>query len=279
MKPTISIILPAIRKDNWDALYNSISLACKKHSFEVIFCGPLSLTEKLQSLPNVKYVKDLGSPTRASNIACLMAEGELLTWIADDGVMIEDSLDKNIELLRSMGSDVKNVVVVKYYEGSDRSKKNLQQDSYFYLGNTCLRSRYVNPLWLMYNNPIMYRAFYDKIGGLDCSFQSCPMAHIDFGIKCQFFGANTKLSEFYYLDVGHMENTTGDHKPIHISQKNFDEPLLFERYNAPNWPDAVKIFKNDSWKEFPSIWTLRFKNGVPKDYQTILKENDAHETP
>ena len=275
-KPDISIILPAIRQDNWDKLYDSILLACKKYTFELILCGPLPLTEKLQLLENVKYVKDLGCPTRASNIAGLLAEGKLITWIADDGVMLEDSLDLNIELLYSMGDFYKNVVIVKYFEGPDGTKKDEQLDSYFYVWNTVIRSPYVPPRWVTFNNPIMYRKFYDEMGGLDVSYESCPMAHIDFGIRCQVAGAKTTISPTPFLDVGHMPEETGDHKAIHRSQKNFDEPLIIKKYHNPNWPvDNPLVLSIDTWKLVPSKWLRRFINGVPKDYQSILKDNEA----
>jgi hypothetical protein len=269
-KPFISIILPAIRKPRWDKLYDSVLLACKKYSFELILCGPLALTDKLQALSNVKYVKDLGSPTRASNIAAMLAEGELITWIADDGVMLEDSIDNNIDMLLSMGSNYKNVVIQKYFEGKDGTKKNLMPDEYFLINNSGNWSQYLNNSWWLFNNPLMYRKFYDQLGGIDSEFEACPMAHNDFAVRAQQSGASVKISPYPILDCDHMEGGSGDHMPIFICQHNFDEPKYQNRYRNPNWVLNKMELPIDNWKKADSIWKRRFNNGVPKDYSELL---------
>ena len=98
MKPEISIILPAIRQENWDKLYDSI-VASTNRSFELIICSPYALTPKLQDLKNVKYVKDFGGPTRASAIASLLAEGKLIAWLTDDAILKPNALDAAIDQL------------------------------------------------------------------------------------------------------------------------------------------------------------------------------------
>ena len=130
MKPEISIILPAIRVENWDKLYDSIMMSTSRR-FELIICGPYALTKKLQDLTNVKYVKDFGCPTRASAIASLLAEGKLITWVTDDAILVRDSLDTAINLLYSMGEDYKNVIISKYLEGQMGQQKTHQPDWYF----------------------------------------------------------------------------------------------------------------------------------------------------
>jgi GT2 family glycosyltransferase len=269
-KPFISITLPAIRAPLWDDLYDSILLSCKKYSFELILCGPLPLTKKLQSKENVKYVKDLGCPTRASNIACSLAEGELITWIADDAVMIEDSLDKNIDMLLQMGNDYKNVIIQKYYEGKNGTKKELFPDNYFLINNSGNQSPYLNDNWYLFNNPLMYRKFYDELGGLDSCFEACPMAHNDLAVRAQHLGANVKISRYPILDCDHMEGGSGDHMPIFICQTNFDQPKYQMRYRNPNWILNPMRLSIDNWKNTDSIWKRRFSNGVPKDYSELL---------
>lgn len=269
-KPTVSIVFPAIRTPRWDSLYDSVLLSCKKYSFELILCGPLPLTQKLQSKENVKYIKDLGCPTRASNIACSLAEGQLITWIADDAVMIEDSLDKNIEMLFEMGDNYKNVITQKYFEGKDGTHKEIFPDSYFLINNSGNYSPFLNNNWFLFNNPLMYRKFYDELGGLDSTFEACPMAHNDFAVRAQYSGANVKISPYPILDCDHMEDGTGDHMPIFICQTNFDQPKYQNRYRNPNWilnPMKIPI---DNWKDVDSIWQRRFSNGVPKNYSELL---------
>src|SRR3990167_9472224 len=99
-KPELSIICPSIRPQNLDAIYDSILLSTKRE-FELIIAGPYPLTQKLQGQNNVKYVKDFGSPVRASNIAALLCEGKLFFHTADDALFLPEALDKNIEIGRA----------------------------------------------------------------------------------------------------------------------------------------------------------------------------------
>ena len=67
-KPEVSLILPSILTVRRPALYESI-LKSTNRDFELIICGPNPLPEELKEKRNVKYVKDYGSPVRASHIA------------------------------------------------------------------------------------------------------------------------------------------------------------------------------------------------------------------
>ena len=272
-KPEISLILPGIRQPNWDRLYDSI-LKSTKRTFELIICGPLPLTEKLQSLPNVKYAKDLGSPMRASNIAASLAEGRLITWIADDAVLLPDSLDANVDFLYSLGESEKNVVTIKYYEGKDGSHKPIQPDIYFRI-NGChvTASSYIPSSFWIFNHVIMYRSFFDELGGWDCEYQACPMGHTDFAIRAQSSGAKVAMSNAPCLDCGWMEGDSGDHRPIFLSQTMIDEPKYQNKYRNPSWKENQSSIRIDNWKKSESIWSKRFINGVPKDYNEILSSN------
>ena len=93
----LSIIMPGIRPQNWDAVYNSI-LNSTKRTFELIIVSPFSLTPYLASQGNVKYVKDFGNPTRASCIGATLAEGKYIDpSMADDALFLENAIDKNLD--------------------------------------------------------------------------------------------------------------------------------------------------------------------------------------
>lgn len=278
-KPELSIILPAIRQHLWDGVYDSI-LGATKRSFELIICSPLPLTPKLQALSNVKYVKDLGSPMRASNIAAMLCEGKLVTWIADDAILLPDSLDKNIDFLYAMGESYKNCVMIKYFEGSNLTHEMMGTakpelpDSYFYINNSGNVSPYLDNSWVLFNHVIMYRQFFDELGGWDCEFQACPMGHNDFGIRAQAAGAEVKISPYPCLDCDHMSGDTGDHRPIFLIQTYIDQPKYQARYRNPNWQETPLRIDITNWKKQETVWKKRFVNGsVPTSYQDILNQN------
>jgi len=261
MKPEISIILPAIRRENWDSMYDSILMSTSK-SFELIICGPYPLTDKLQKLQNVKYVKDFGSPTRASAIASLLAEGKLITWITDDAVLMPDALNLAVDTLYSMGDSHKNVVITKYLEGKPGTQKLHQPDYYYKINGRegfrpCTYSPYISDEWWIFNTALMHRSFFEELGGLDCSFEHAAMADTDFAIRAQALGANVKVTQILMYDCDHGQ---ADHKPIEIAQIGFDEPLIQSKYRDPDWEEKLKAKINiNNWKNFPSVWTRRFE--------------------
>jgi|TARA_R110000787_G_scaffold280189_1_gene390793 hypothetical protein len=259
MKPELSIILPAIRQENWDNLYDSIVMSTSRN-FELIICGPYPLTEKLQKLQNVKYVKDFGSPTRASAIASTVAEGKLITWLTDDAILTPNSLGLAIDELYAMGENYKNVITCKYLEGAGHP---VHSQNWYYLINGKDGSRpptyspHVPNSWWIFNIAIMYRSFFEELGGLDCSYEHAAMADTDLAIRAQYSGANVKMTD---ITMYHCEHGQADHKPVEIAQSDCDVPLIQSKYRDPMWRDKVDInIKLNNWKKFDTIWKRRFE--------------------
>lgn len=247
--------MPGIRQHNWNRVYDSILISTKR-SFELVICGPYPLTDRLQNSPNVKYIKDYGSPSRASNIALELCEGKLIILTSDDAVLLPEALDKNIDVLYSMGTDYKNVVVAKYFEGRDGTQKPVQPDGYYKInGADCSRSQFISDNWWVFNASVMYREFLEELGGWDCCFEGIVMAHIDMAVRAQFLGANVKMSDYPLGDCDHGQP---DHKPVEISQLTYDEPLFQSRYMNPTWTTNNMRLNIKNWKNAPVIWTRRF---------------------
>jgi hypothetical protein len=70
----VSILIPAIRVNNWERMYQTILDACKEHTFELVLVSPFDLPESLKSKTNIKLIKDYGSPTRAAQIGLLTGQ-------------------------------------------------------------------------------------------------------------------------------------------------------------------------------------------------------------
>jgi len=260
-KPEISLILPSIRPDRLEGLYESI-LKSTNRSFELIVAGPYPLPPALQDIKNIKYVKDYGSPVRASNVAASLCEGEVYTWLADDCIMFEDSLDKCMDIFYEMGDSKNNVLVAKYFEGEmgSQERTSLQPDSYFKIINTPASSPHLPKDWWLFNIAFMRASFFEKLGGWDASYEGTWASHADMAIRAQFAGANVKMADVPLFVCDHMPGGTADHMPIFICQHQHDEPLLHQRYRDPQWtlnlPHRMKI---DNWKNAPIIWKRRFK--------------------
>ena len=260
MKPEISIIIPSIRPDRLEKLYQSI-LKSTDRSFEVVIVSPYPLPASLESVKNIKYAKDFGSPVRASNIAASLCEGRVYTWAADDCLFFEGSLDIYMDQFYKMGDNRKNVLVGKYYEGQENSaeRKTLQPESYFKIINTPASSQFLPNDWWLFNIGVMYQEFFHELGGWDCSFQGTWSSHVDMAIRAQFLGANVKLADIPLFECDHMPGATGDHGPIFICQHQFDEPLLHKKYRNENWPLKAEMkLSLDNWKKSETIWKRRF---------------------
>lgn len=259
-KPTISIILPSIRSENLVSFYNSLCLSCKKYTFELIIVGPYPLPTDLENYKNIKYVRDFGSPNRAQCIAVLLCEGEIVTWQGDDALMEENSIDTHIDMLKNMGSDIRNVVVAKYREGQFGSinRETHHPDQYFMIAYGPAGSPYLQTNWWLFNVAFVYRELLEHLGGFDSRFQGTWSAQTDLAIRAQFFGVNVKMSGIDCMVCDH--EPAGNHKPIEECQNFNDVPLLNSIYRDPNWTKSRNVTVDGfSWKTEESVWSKRFK--------------------
>ena len=260
-RPEISIILPSIRTKELDTIYETI-LASTNRTFELIVVGPYALTPNLQTKKNVKYVKDFGSPVRCSNIGATLCEGKLIMWSADDGWFVENALDNNINTLYGMPYDPKNVVVARYFEGENRSGKDSWHGSpngdYYKLTKAYPATQYINPEWWIFNVAILYREFFDQLGGWDCRYQATAASHADMAVRAQALGAKVVMSDYPLLNCDHQPNPNiGDHGPIVQAQFQEDYPYYVEKFSKPIENDTLKLDLLN-WKNSPSVWKKRF---------------------
>jgi hypothetical protein len=255
-KPEISILLPAIRVNEWVRVYDSLSQATKRN-FELIIVGPFALPENLQKVTNIKYCKDFGCPTRASSIASLMAEGELISWFTDDGTYNAGSLDLVIDELREMGEDEKNIVTSKYGEGNHNNPAHASDEYWTLNYHPAISSPFAPDHWITFNTAIMYRSYYEKLGGVDCEFEHVAIADADLAYRAYQDGANVKMVN---VKTYHCAHGQPDHQPIAECHVMNDEPLIHSKYREPNWRDNVKISIDiNNWKKASSVWERRFK--------------------
>ena len=251
----LSVIMPGIRPRKWEKVDESIEESLDGTNYELIICSPYQLPGHMDSKFKVKYVKDYGCPTRASNIAASLAEGDLIFWTADDGLFRPGALKKLIlesGLLQS-GICLKKVITAKYTEGG-----NSQPNSYFKMGNAYPRTPMIDPDWWIFNVGLMRTSYFNYLGGWDCGFQACPLAHADMAIRAYRDGADVQFSEDEILDCEHMPGSSGDHGPIFVAQTYEDTPKFIAKHSQA-CPGRIDM---DNWKQAEPIWSKRFKKNV-----------------
>ena len=253
MNIDLTVLVPAIRKERWVDMYNSIKSSTKRN-FELIIVGPYSLPEELQRMVNVKYIKDYGNPVRASQIGSLIAEGKYIFWASDDGTFQPGALDKAIDCLESQeNKSIKDVVISNYKEAGAA-----QPDDVLRLNVAYPRSPHIPDEWYQFNVATMYTEFFHQLGGYDCSFEACPIAYADISARAQRAGANILLVNEVILDCTHMPGTTGDHAPIHYAHLQSDEPLYKTIYHNPDCVGRTSLDINN-WKKADKVWNRRFR--------------------
>ena len=255
----ISVCLAAIRKDNWERLYNSIVDSIGDYTFELIFCGPHEeLPEALQNLDNVRCIQDYGCPTRAQQISMKEAKGRYITWTADDGWFYKDGLKQCIDYLDEQPKDQK-CIVTQYTEGGSDGLGDPSRGAYYINYHDPVRSSFYEDHFLIFNSVILETSVFHELGGFDCRFEACPMAFVDFGARAQLSGIKPALTSTIF-ECTHMPGTSGDHAPIHHAQIDHDQPLYGKIWSDPSCLERIKI-DYDNWQEAPEVWTRRFNEG------------------
>lgn len=253
----LSVLVPGIRPQNWEELYDSIANACTQHSFEVIFIGPYDLPLSLGLKDNVRYIKSFRSPIAAQQEGLCVSNGEYIAWCADDGVCLPGSFDDALKLVE--GKECNHIIIGKYIEGG--YSEGMLKGFYY-----CLRYHESMRLpgvpanaWLL-NCGIVSRTLLIGLGGWDAdTFQVCPMAYNDFSIRALKAGATFELMEDPMFQCDWLPGMEGDHGPIHIAQTEYDEPAFKRLYAQQTDRQAIYLF-SWNWDSVPKVWSLRFKD-------------------
>ena len=262
MKYDLSVCLAAIRKENWVRLYNSIEKSVGDYTFELIFCGPHEEPpEELKNLENVKVIQDFGSPTRAQQISMADAAGRYITWAADDGWYLEGELKKCIDILDNQEGDRK-CVVTQYIEGGSDGLGDPNRGMYCMNYHDPIRSPFYPNSFLIFNSAILPTQYFKDLGGFDCRFEVCPMAHADFGARAQLNGIKPTLVGVAF-ECTQFPGTSGDHAPVHYAQIDHDQPLYQKIWNSSTCLSGIKIDFNN-WQKADKIWKRRFSGQEEK---------------
>ena len=266
----ISIIMPAIRTHKWDTMYDSILKSCKKHTFELILCGPFDLTEKLSKLDNVKHIKDYGSPSRCANLAALSAKSKLIAHLVDDAIFVENALDLAIEQYHTFCTN-KDVINLRYTEGREHAgNKDAFGNDYFRVAS--------HPFYRLVGIPqnleiaphhIIDLDYFKFLGGYDCTnFEYQNHNLTDLMFRLQYDGG--KIYHSFNIVTNCDWIISGEHQPIEDAFNVNDTPNFQNMYNTP---DAIQrrfgVVNIDDWKKTPDVWKRRFGDKLPESFEEL----------
>ncbi len=253
----ISVIIPSIRKELLQGVYDSIALSCGEIPWELVIASPYSLPDTLSGKTNIIYIEDHGTPIRGRQRALLVATGDYICYAADDCTFLPNSLSIAYKTLET--EPYTTLVVGKYLEGSINNPFMAGDEYWKMVTHDFLRPTI--PVdkghYLLINTGLISRKLMLEIGGFDCSFEACAMSCCDISIRLQNFGAKCILQQEPIFHSTHLPGHEGDHTPIHDGQTQHDMPLFLTRYL--NNFDRVKVDINN-WQQAPAWWKRRFGN-------------------
>jgi hypothetical protein len=249
----LSCILPGIRPGNWLRLYESIKSSFSGE-FELVIISPYDLPKSVVNIPNIKAIKDYGTPVRCMDIGLENCSGDFITWAADDGYFIGKSLDMAVS---SLEGKEKAVVVGTYTEGS-ADNPFMRSKSYYYINyHDGSRNKFIDNDCLMVMEGVIPKALLTEMGGWDTKFEVCPMAFCDLSVRMFRHGVSFIFQNDPMFKCSHMPGHEGDHGPVHDGQVLHDEPIFKSIYSSEKEINRIKI-PLDNWKESPEVWTRRF---------------------
>lgn len=259
-----SVFLAGIRTQNWQTLYDSLK-ACTNKEFELIFVGPYPLPDSLKDTPNVKWIEDWGCPSRCYQIGLINCSAPYVLFVADDGVFLNNGvIDNAFKTLEALPPSKKNIISMKYYEGSRRKDHGPATEKYWYMKHQKVLKKmpYIPKTCLMMMCGLIDREYLLEMGGFDCRFNHVGLGCPDLSARLQIDGANMILGDFF-MEFAHINGPISDHAPIHYSHSEVDEPLFVSIWTNPDCMNRIKIDINN-WKKVPDIWGRRFPTGKTK---------------
>jgi hypothetical protein len=192
-------------------------------------------------------------------------QGDYVSWAADDGYYMPNSIDVAFKSLEG-STDERTYVIGKYQEGGDGTSVPIVETphvmnsiNYYYVNtHDGSRSRFIPNDCLMVMVGVLPRKLLFEIGGWDASlFEVCPMAFADLSVRIHNMCCPRIFQEERMFRCGHMPGHEGDHGPIHDAQVEHDEPLFRKIYHERASQNR-NIIPLDNWKQSPPIWERRF---------------------
>ncbi len=257
----ISILMLSIRPQNLVKCYNAISESCKKHKWEVVIPSPYLIPEELMTKGNVKFIHTYACPTTAMQIGVMNACGEFLYNITDDGLLLPNAIDDNIDLI----DDYKTILNMRYNEAVldpytlelfDPSHKHFDMDYWRAGHHPDLRLNGINPNWGISMHYFMHTNYFLELGGLDCEYEYTTYPIMDLMFRAQLDGAKMVHSRDTAFYCSHLPHYAGDHQPVHDAQTGPDYQRWIREYHFKTERSVQINF--DNWKDHNEVWTRRF---------------------
>lgn len=251
----LSVLVPGIRNELWPIINEHMSFACKRFSWEIIFCGPRPLPATIQDKINIKYIKDYGTPTRALQLASMFAEGRFLTWIPDDSHLYPDSIDKAIDLLLAHDPG-KDVIGLRYCEGENHSGNEHTHPIHYSNVSTHpdLQAPAVNRNWIAPGIQLWPTSYYKALGGLDCRFEHTNMNLFDLAYRAQMNESRVIMTPWLVINADWSSTRNAQNSEVIAAFSDNDRPLYWKIWGEGGRPVAIDPDGEMGWRGCDVVW-------------------------
>jgi len=258
-KYNLSVVMPGIRKANWDIIYDDLQHVIGKYSFELVIAGPIEPTKEFLEKPNTKYIRDFGHPSRCTQIATNICEGELFMWSSDDGKFLDNGLEPAIDLWYQAGNE-KNEIIMKYFEGQHPNQPDMTASGIGYWHAWFHNNLHLDSIPKHYRiAPVgmLNLNYFKSIGGLDCRFENNNMNVIDLCFRLQHDGGQMILPP---NPIAWYSWSSGNGGILVDAYFQNDQPLFDSIYKDNiNILEERKVIDYNNWiYNSNPIWQRRF---------------------
>jgi hypothetical protein len=265
----LTVILPSIRPEKWQEVYNSIENAVKgRYDWEFLAIGPYPGTIEAKT-GKFAFIGDHGSPCHCMQRGVLLAKGEFITWIADDALFMENVLNRefNADAIfckyvegrpdpnDKRWEDPELAKIVPYCRGDVALNPDMVLDKSWKIdAHVKTKSRFIPGHWCILSLGIIKRDVLLEIGGWDTYlFEVTGMASPDLGIRLQRKCVNCILwPEIVQTLEYKTDNNRAGSKVVEAHVSN-DEPNYARIYDDESCLTRTNIPINPS-DYWPSVW-------------------------
>ena len=261
----LSIITPAMRTHYWPKFLETVRDSCQTIPYEIIFISPFDMPDSLKA-DNIIHLKSYAPVPVCIQKGTLLATGDIVCHAVDDSVFFTNTLDMAVNYFINYLS-YKDALTLTYTENTNnmniRDKwkiKNISEFNGF---------SWIDPEWITFVQPMMYRKRFLELGGFDCSFEYSNHPHHDLAFRMHLDNSNVDVAPFSVSYAYHMAYDTGDHGPIYLAQDGPDMKKFREKWTNISRPEIFIDYNN--YKAYDKRWERRFKKEY-NSYQEMYQD-------
>jgi hypothetical protein len=273
--PVLSILMPGIRPQNWQTVYDSIERSINgRYSWELVAIGP----EKGEVSGNFSYIEDWGSPSHCLQRSLFNCRGRYVFCCAtDDSLFLPNALDRSL--------DDADAIFCKHVQGSpDLNDPRWQQEGYKEIVPFCIGAVALNPdmltdafhtigyhkhnhsciqylpkEWLTCGGGIIKKSILLEVGGFDTeSFETIATAIFELGIRLQRGGYKCILWPHVVLAANYEVVPQDQRGPVDLAY--IDETTTYNKiYSDKSCLDRVKVPVRSEDYNTGKKWKRRYK--------------------